>query len=241
MCMCNHTKPYILTLVLLAKPILFFCVASTVIFNCAYASPHIDAPTQTQEQIEKSEPPTSYTTDAQKLENISVTDVPSQDKQQNLMSGLSAIYNRENYYYPYRKEFSVYAGVVAGIVDSSDDEDLMNFLLGFNYVLPQQLSPRWSVGAELSTVGRGHVHVAKRFTHNEKAAFRPYYEYGVMHKVVPEEKMSSISNLDNYLLWGSIGFSDIRRPPKSIQFQLMAAAGKEDILLMLTGGYAWGF
>lgn len=227
--MLSKYRQIILTLVLLTLHVSF-----------ASADPHTDAPTQSQQEINKMDRSTSYTDNPYKIENISITEVQT-DARRNSIDNLVTIYNRDNYYYPYRKEFSVYAGVVLGVLDSSDDDDFMNYIFGFNYLLPQLVSPRWSVGAELSTVSNGHVHVAKRHTINEKGAFRPYFEYGGMHKFVPDEKMASLSNKDNYLFWGAIGFSDIRRPPKSVQFQLMAAVGLKDVLIMLTGGYAWGF
>ncbi|MCB0350286.1 MAG: hypothetical protein KDD38_03825, partial [Bdellovibrionales bacterium] len=75
----------------------------------------------------------------------------------------------------------------------------------------------------------------------EKGAFRPYYELGIMHKVVPDEKFASLSNWDNYLFRFGIGLSNILHPPKSVQLELEVAVGPEDILAFFSYGYAWGF
>ncbi len=229
----------ILTLVWLCLctiTLVFFCESPT------FASTHEDAPTKTSEDAEGlgADLNGGKTPDPSLLENIAVTPPPPSDAH-NSMKDWAARFDKRNYYYPYRKEFEVHAGIVLGILDSSEDEDFMNYVFGFNYLLPKQLSPRWSVGADLSTVGRGHLHVARRFIYNEKGAFRPFYEYGGMHKIVPDEKLSSFSNSENYLLWGAVGFSDIRHPPKSVTCQLQAGIGLKDFLVMLTLGYTWGF
>ena len=102
-------------------------------------------------------------------------------------------------------------------------------------------SPKWELGADLSFVGHGHVHVSRRTIYNEKGAFRPYYELGIMHKVVPDEKFASLSNWDNYLFRFGIGLSNILHPPKSVQLELEVAVGPEDVLAFFSYGYAWGF
>lgn len=234
----------ILTLVGLVFSVLAVWVfLNLVTKSTAWSAPHEDAPTQVQQnaegpaldRVDSIKPP-----DQNVLENISVTPPPPSNARNSVRDWASR-FDKGNYYYPYRKEIEAHFGIVLGITDSSDDEDLMNYVVGFNYLLPKQLSPRWSVGADLSTVGNGHLHVARRFIYNEKGAFRPFYEYGGMHKIVPDERMSSFSNSDNYLLWGAVGFNDIRRPPKSVTCQLQAAIGLEDFLVMMTLGYSWGF
>ena len=147
----------------------------------------------------------------------------------------------EPYSSEFKKEFEAHVGLVFGLRDSSDDDDLMNALIGFRYVLPRQLAPKWEVGADLSTVGHGHGYVARKHIYNEKGSFRPFYTYGLLHKFVPDEKFASLSNAENYLVRGSLGLADIVRHPKSVQLELVLAIGQEDILAMFTYGYAWGF
>jgi hypothetical protein len=114
-------------------------------------------------------------------------------------------------------------------------------LLGFNYLIPKQSSPQWEVGADLSLASQGHINVMRRFIYNERGSFRPYYKYGVMHKFVADEKFASLSNWENYLGKIGIGFEDILRPPRSLRLELEAAMGAEDIFVMFTYGYSYGW
>lgn len=205
----------------------------------AAASPHKDVPIVTNNTAEISSAPNSTDETNEVSENLAITAAPKLE--QNVISDLILKYNKSDYYYSYRKEFAIQAGVILGVVDSSDDKDFVNYVLGFNYVLPRAIGPRWSIGADLLTTERGHLHLAKRKIYNEKGAFRPFYEAGLLHKIVPRENLAGLSNIENFLLWGVVGFSDIQQPPRSVQCQLQVALGLTDILIMITYGYSWGF
>ena len=173
-------------------------------------------------------------TNPETLENIVVTPAPTvTEKQLDL--------NKSQYYYAYKKELDFHIGGVLGIEDSSEDEDEINMIFGFSYLLPKKTSPKYVAGADLSTVGHGHFYFARRSIYNETSSFRPYLDYGLMHKFVPDEKGASFSNWENYLLRVGAGFGDLRTPPKSAKFDVNFAIGTEDVLLLLTYGYAWGF
>lgn len=199
----------------------------------AHANPHYDAASRVRsdENVEKAPNPES-------AENLSVGQVPQRT---NRVDDYAARRSRRNYYYAYRQELDLHAGVVFGFQDSSDDEDLMNGLVGFSYVAPSLQSRRWVFGADLATVGYGHLHISKRKTYNEKGSIRPYYDLGLMQKLVPDEKLASFSNWDNYLFRIGIGFGTLMTPPKSSKLDLHLAVGKEDVLLLFTYGHAWGF
>lgn len=199
------------------------------------AAPHFDAPSAAARESAEIQGAES---DPTVIENMSVTNAPPE---KNLSEKVGSRFDKANYFYPYRKELEFHLGTVFGIRDSSESDDLMNFLLGFNFLLPKEASPKWEIGADLTTSGYGHAHIAKRVIHNEKGSFRPYYEYGVLHKFVPDEKFASLSNWENYLLLVSVGLGDIVQPPRSVQIELQAVVGLEDILVMFTYGYTWGF
>jgi hypothetical protein len=207
---------------------MFFSVSNRV-----EAAPHLDAPNPSV----KEDPPAT-TLDPARLENLSFSEINSDG---NSMEKFVTYFNKRDYYYPYRKELGVHAGVVFGFQDSSDDANLMNALLGIDYLLPSGESPRWNVGADFSFVGHEHFYVMRRIVYNEKGSFRPYYEYGLMHKFVPKEKFASTSNWDNYLLRTGIGLADIVHPPKSVDLKLEFAVGAKDFLMFFTYGYTWGF
>lgn len=216
------------------RNLLFLTLVLAVSHKTAWSKTHEDAPpaktiSEDFEQVE---------VDPQKVENISIS-----ESHQNALipDALITKFNKENYYHPYRQEINVHGGVVLGVQDSSDDKDLMNVLIGFSYMLPKIESPKWVAGADLSFVGHGHFYLVRRFIYNEKGSFRPFYHYGVMHKYVPEDKFASLSNWDNYLVRLGVGLADIIKPPKSVELELNVAAGTEDVLVMFTYGYSWGF
>lgn len=229
-----RTFSNILTLVLstICGLTFFFNTVNSV----SAAAPHAEAPAivnQSQENIDGS-------VDNKKInENLVITPAPNLD--QSILRDLILRYNRSDYFYPYSEELDIRIGVVLGVADSSDDKDFVNYIFGFNYLLPLTANTRWSVGVDLSTVGNGHLHFAKRRIYNDKGAFRPFYELGIMHKIVPDEKFASLSNVENYLLWGAVGFSNTQLPSRSVQYQLQAALGAKDFLIIMTCGYAWGF
>jgi hypothetical protein len=197
----------------------------------AIAAPHEDSPNPKTEDMSEGE-----TIDPRRTENISISEPPPVA----VSDSTSKSFRKSDYFYPYRKELDIHAGVVFGIEDSSDDEDLMNAIIGFGYMLPREVSPKWVLGADLSLVGHGHLWAQRRIVYREKSSFRPFYQYGLMHKVVPDEKFSSFSNWDNYLARAGIGFADILRPPRSVQLELNLAVGMKDVLVTFTYGYAWG-
>jgi hypothetical protein len=221
----SRVNRYILTLV----ETLMVCFCG----NSVWATPHYDSPQPiTQGDTLDHEP------DPQKIENISIT--PAPETRANV-DDLVRRFNKSNYYYPYKQEVGAHIGLVFGFRDSSESKQLMNGLIGFDYLLPSHTSPKWEAGADLSAVGHGHIHVVRRFIYNEKGSFRPYYGYGLMHKVVPEDKFATLSNWDNYLLRADIGLEDIVRPPRSVKLDLFIAIGAKDMLAMFTYGWAWGF
>lgn len=206
----------------------------------ALAKPHYDSPKGVEREDEIASDATSVPSENsnERDANLAITQPPEKNF---VVDELVTKFNKSTYFYPYRQEFELHLGAVFGIRDSSDDKDLMNVLMGFSYMLPRLESPKWKVGADLSGVGHGHLHVVRRKIFNEKGSFRPYYDMGVMHKFVPDEKMASLTNWDNYLARFGVGFADILKPPRSVQLELNVAAGTKDFLVMFTYGYAWGF
>lgn len=217
--------------ILIIMRVLLSVLILTFVVNL-FASPHLDAPTKVAGPDEE-----TVIVDPERLENISIVEPRPMTPSRALVER----FDKADYFYPYRSDFSMHAGVVFGVKDSSDDDDLMNVLLGFGYTVPKLDSPKWHLGADLSMVGDGHFYVSRRFIYNEKGSFRPFYQYGVLHKMVPDEKFASFSNWDNYLLRAGVGLSDIVRPPRSVEIELNVAIGAKDILVMFTYGYSWGF
>jgi hypothetical protein len=200
------------------------------------AAPHSEAPSARTE----SEDDTPVV--PKNIEDLSVTPVPMTASPKTDIDSFVARYNRENYYFPYRQELIAHAGVVIGLRDSSSSSRLINPIVGFDYILPREFSPKYESGADLSVfTGRGHLWFMRRHIANEKGAFRPFYSYGIMHNFVPDERLASFSNYSNYLLRTAVGLENIMRPPKSAIVDLSLAVGQKDILVLFTYGASWAF
>jgi hypothetical protein len=194
------------------------------------AKPHSDAPKDSV-VVDDEEVVSQETIDA-----LSITP-PKPDS----FREYSQQFSRSDYFHNYRKAITLRAGAVFGFEDSSDDEDLTNALFGFSFLVPRKRSPQLEVGADLSTVGHGHFTFMSRHIFNERSSFRPYYRYGVMHKLDPDDKFASFSDWENYLGRFGFGFENSTRRSRSWRIEVELAAGGKDILGFLTLGhvYSW--
>ncbi len=218
------SKPFLavfLTFVLLSSPF-----ASRIVL----AKPHDNAPKDKIEQVEEE------TVSPETLDALSVTPVKPSSFEE-----YSRQFSRADYFHIYKKAITVRAGAVFGFEDSSDDEDLTNALLGFSFLLPRKRSPQVEVGADLSTVGHGHLTLMSRHIFNERSSFRPYYRYGLMHKLDPDNKFASFSDWENYLARFGFGFENSTRRARSWRIEVEVAAGMDDILGFLTIGHVYSF
>lgn len=218
-------------------------ILNLAVISMAFAKPHSEMPQTTsvpsshvQEEASEAAPeevPTPYANDL-----MSITEVGDEPKN---ISEFAKHYSKENYFYPYRQSLTPRVGLLFGLRDSSDEDDIMNVLLGFNYLVKRAASPHWELGADLSLASHGHINVMRRHIHNERGSFRPYYKYGFTHKLVSDEKFASFSNFENYLARVGVGFEDILRPPRSLRLELEAAVGIEDTFIIFTYGYSYGW
>jgi hypothetical protein len=224
--MIRRLNLYFLTLVVVAN----FAFISSL----AFANPHTEAPEIKDAKVEPSGPaPEPYRND---LMSVTPVGEPPQT-----MSEYSRSFSKSEYFYPYRQTLTPRVGLIFGLRDASDEDDIMNVLLGFNYLVKRDKSPQWEVGADLSLASAGHINIMKRRIYNERGSFRPYYKYGVSHKFITDEKFASISNWENYMARAGLGFEDILRPPRSLRLELEAAIGPEDIFIIFTYGYSYGW
>ncbi len=221
------------TLVLLTRLVSLVSGSVFLSFESASAATHSEGPAPKRgDDPDVVAPP-------EKLENISVSPV----KQfQGDIDAFVTKYNRNDFFYPYRQELIWHAGIVIGFKDSSNSSNIINPLLGFDYILPREFSPKYETGADLSLMtARGHFWFVRRRIINEKGSFRPYYSYGLMHNFVPDQRLASFSNSENYLVRVAAGLENIMQPPKSAIVELVLAVGQNDMLMMFTYGASWGF
>jgi hypothetical protein len=216
---------------MLLKNLCLFLTLVGAVSN-GFAAPHLDSPPtkiiDEEEELEASE---------FKLNNFSITQPEKKSKFENYVRSFS----KSDYYHSYHQSIYVFAGLILPFVDSTDDEDLLNYSLGVSYDFKSRNSPKWEAEAIWTTLSVGQLSAMRKHIYNEKASFRPFYRYGVTYKVVPEEKMASAGNFENFLFRVGVGFEDIQKPPKSLRFGIDAAIGVEDIWVMANLGYAWGW
>jgi hypothetical protein len=61
------------------------------------------------------------------------------------------------------------------------------------------------------------------------------------HEAVPEDKLATFVNLENYYLRIGIGFEDVIKLPKSVRLEIEGLAGTEKQMYKICLGYSWGF
>jgi hypothetical protein len=213
---------------------MFFLISTLVwatSFN-AVAAPIEDAPLP-RENEEENTP-----VDPQKMENLSIakpkhvaTDMPTFVER----------FNRENYFYSYKGELILHGGFTISFQDAAEPANLINPLIGFDYVFPNEFAPKWEMGVDLSFTSRAYIWFSRRHIVNEKGSFRPFYNYGIMQDFVPDQKLASLSNWDNYLIRVGAGLENTVSPPRSNVVELELAGGTKDLILMFTYGASWGF
>src|SRR4029078_12514947 len=135
--------------------------------STAFANPHVTAPeTKDIPEEPSGPPPEAFTND-----RMAISPVPPPPKD---LDERAKLFSKADYFYPYRQALSPRVGLIFGVRDSSDAKNIMNLLLGFNYLMPRPASPQYEVGADLSLGNLGFVNVTRRFIYNERGSFRPY-------------------------------------------------------------------
>jgi len=198
------------------------------------SAPHSDVPADNTERAAPGDPGPD---EAFLLQTTTLTPV---EGRLGKMDEFIQTFDRRNYYHPYRQSLFVYLGAVVALKDSADFDDLIGYSAGFTWELPKALSPKWEVGATWTTAELGQITVGRKHIINEKSALRPFYRYGFVLKVDPDDQAAVVSNFDNYLLRAGVGLENIIRPPRSGRMDLDLAVGQDDIWIMFNYGYAWG-
>jgi hypothetical protein len=177
--------------------------------------------------------------DHEVIQNMVMPDPPKEKTP--LVQQFVREFNREDYLHSARQSVFLFLGGVANVVDGSKSDDLLNFSGGFLWELPKRFSPKMEAGVTWTNADIGHVNIARKHIVNEKGAFRPFYRYGLMLKLVADQQTSTVSNLDNYLLRAGVGLEDIVKPPRSVRMDLDLAVGQKDVWILLQYGYSWGW
>ncbi|MGE0762726.1 MAG: hypothetical protein AB7N80_05560 [Bdellovibrionales bacterium] len=144
---------------------------------------------------------------------------------------------RETHYYPFRQALSPRLGAVI----TNDEDHQFEYLLGISYLWPRYRQPQAELGVDLLSGLGGHLNFGVRHIFFERNYFRPYFLWGLTHEVVPEDRLATITNIDNYYLRIAVGMEDTLELPKSVRLELEGQLGIDKYLLLLCLGYTWGF
>lgn len=160
---------------------LLIFVSATIVL--IFASPTLLAsPPKTAPE---SEAPASQWPQGKPDENLSITEPPDPN---------APVPAAEARYYPYRQALTFRGGYASDFPKTNFDE----IVLGFLYMFPKFLSPKLEAGADLLEESRGHLHVGLRWIAWEKSYFRPSGKLSLDHLAEAEERLATLTRVDNY-------------------------------------------
>lgn len=212
---------------------IYFCIFLTLVGVTLSAKPHSDSP---EAKVESE--PVMGETDALVLDNLSASPNPLGNSR---LDEFVRTFNKDDYYHAYRQSIFAYVGAVMGSIDSQDSVGLINYMFGFTWELPKALSPKYEVGAAWATMNAGQMSFSRKIIYNEKGAIRPFYKYGLILKIEPDDQAANLTDTENFLIRAGVGLEDIKKPPKSVRVDLDLAIGKNDLWVMFQYGYSWGW
>jgi hypothetical protein len=143
----------------------------------------------------------------------------------------------KTYVYPYRQALAPRLGMMG----STDEETQFTYLVGISYLWPRYASPQAELGADVVSKFGGHLNFGVKYILHERNYFRPYWLWGLTHEVVPDDRLATFLDTDNYYGRLGVGFEDVIELPKSVRLELELLAGLDRQMLLLCFGYSWGW
>jgi hypothetical protein len=142
-------------------------------------------------------------------------------------------------YYPYQQSMAPRLGVLID-PDLLRDRDLP-LLVGITYMLPKRRAPRWEIGFDVVVDDGAHFSIGQRHIWGEPHSFRSYVKISALLAANAEEKLATITDIDNYFLKLSVGLEDVIKMPMSVRLETELVAGLERQYLIFSFGYSWGW
>ena len=187
-------------------------VSATIVAFCinfaSWAAPQNTMPDQSP-AIKSEEP-------SRREENMNVTK-PQMDADSSLNQKF------ENFeFFPFRQSLTVRMGAAAPVSDFKDTETI----IGFTYMFPKFLSPRFEAGADVHNKDdKGHVHAGFREIFFERDRLRPSLKYGVSHEVHANEGLGSFANNKHYFGRGSAALDYSLNQDLALRVEVEALVG----------------
>lgn len=135
-------------------------------------------------------------------------------------------------YYAYEQALTFRLGVTS----ATDAFDPSKLVIGFQYLLPKFLSPKFEIGADAVDRGRGHVFGGLRWIGNERGFFRPSVKLSVDHLFEGAKSLSTLAHHENYFARGSATLEWIVAPPTSLRLELEGLANIDTSLVIVALG-----
>lgn len=140
-------------------------------------------------------------------------------------------------YYPYRQQFTFRVGTASELSRSQ----LTDTVIGFQYLLPKFLSPKWEAGADLHKEGQSHLSFGLRWIIDERSYFRPSFKLSVDHRLQPEHGLVSFAHYDNYFARATGTLEYVFASPYSIRLEPEVMVGLNGYIICVTLGLSHGW
>ncbi len=140
-------------------------------------------------------------------------------------------------YYPYRQALTFRGGYASDFPKTNFDE----VVIGFQYLFPKFLSPKLEAGADLLEESRGHIHVGFRIFAWEKSYFRPSVKVSLDHLAEAEERLATLTRIDNYYVRFSGSLEYVVWNPYSIRLEHELLVNLDRTWQLLTLGISRGW
>jgi len=99
-------------------------------------------------------------------------------------------------HYNYQQAFTFRLGKSETLRGEGSD----GMVVGFHYLFPKFLSPKYEAGADLHQDGRGHILAGIRWIYAERSDFRPSLKLSIDHLADPIKGMATMFLRENWFL-----------------------------------------
>lgn len=150
---------------------------------------------------------------------------------------------RETYFFPYHRAFSMRTGATLNFKELSekDGDKKVPILFGFKFMLNSENSKHQEYGLDLlaGTESVLYVNGGYKYIIDHTSNLRPYYKIGAGLRFDQGDHLETPFDFESYSLMLSAGLEDLMRDPHSFRLDLDLLVGKEDFLAMI--GLGWSF
>lgn len=140
-------------------------------------------------------------------------------------------------YYPYRQQLTFRVGAASQI----NKTQLTDTVIGFQYLLPKFLSPKWEAGADLHKESRSHISFGRRWIIDERSYFRPSLKVSLDHGIQPEYGLVSFAHYENYFIRFSAAIEYVFANPYSVRIEPEVMLSADGFMVCATLGLSHGW